>query len=89
MLSEFVHLKKQFWGRHLWDRGYLAISSGNITEEMIQKYIEEDEGEPVNADDSRFQIDPSWPPRLLDEGCLVGLLLQYRQQYSFNIIHIM
>ena len=55
--SEFPHLRKQFWGRHLWARGYLAVSSGNITDEMIQKYIEEQEGEPV-SDDSRFQIDP-------------------------------
>lgn len=59
LLSEFAYLKKQFWGRHLWARGYLAVSSGNITDEMIQKYIEEHEGEPVSADDSRFQIDPS------------------------------
>ena len=59
LLSEFAHLKRQFWGRHLWARGYLAVSSGNITDEMIQKYIEEHEGEPVSADDSRFQIDPS------------------------------
>jgi hypothetical protein len=35
---------------------------------MIQQYIEEQEGEPV-IDDSRFQIDPSWTPRLIDEGC--------------------
>jgi putative transposase len=58
LLSEYTHLKKQFWGRHLWSRGYLAVSSGNITDEMIQAYIEEQEGEPV-TDDSRFQIDPS------------------------------
>ena len=58
LLSEFSHLRRQFWGRHLWARGYLAVSSGNITDEMIQKYIEEQEGEPV-VDDSRFQIDPS------------------------------
>ncbi|MFQ5543265.1 MAG: IS200/IS605 family transposase [Nitrospiria bacterium] len=58
LLKEFPHLKRQFWGRHLWGRGYLAVSSGNITDEMIQKYIEEQEGEPV-TDDSRFQIDPS------------------------------
>ena len=58
LLSEFPHLKKLFWGRHVWARGYLAVSSGNITDEMIQQYIEEQEGEPV-ADDSRFQIDPS------------------------------
>ena len=48
--------KKQFWGRHLWARGYLAVSSGNITDEMIQEYINEQEGEPL-IDDSRFQID--------------------------------
>ena len=58
LLQEFPHLKKQFWGRHLWARGYLAVSSGNITDEMIQQYIEEQEDEPV-VDDSRFQIDPS------------------------------
>ena len=58
LLSEFAHLRKQFWGRHLWARGYLAVSSGNLTDEMTQQYIEEQEGEPV-ADDSRFQIDPS------------------------------
>lgn len=59
LLSEFLHLKKQFWGRHVWARGYLAVSSGNITDEMFsQQYIEEQEGEPV-VDDSRFPIDPS------------------------------
>jgi putative transposase len=56
LLLEFAHLRKQYWGRHLWARGYLAVSSGNITDEMIQQYIEEQEGEPV-VDDSRFQID--------------------------------
>ena len=61
LLSEFSHLKKQFWGRHLWARGYLAVSSGNITDEVIQKYIEAREGEPL-VDDSRFQIDPSSNP---------------------------
>ncbi len=41
LLPEFPHLRKQFWGRHLWAREYIAVSSGNITDEMIQKYIEE------------------------------------------------
>ena len=58
LLQEFPHLRKKFWGRHLWARGYLAVSSGNITDEMIQQYIDEQEGEPV-VDDSRFQIDQS------------------------------
>ncbi len=58
LLSEFPHLKKQFWGRHLWARSYMAVSSGNITDEMIQQYIQDQEGEPL-TDDSRFEIDPS------------------------------
>ena len=56
LLQEFPHLRKKFWGRHLWARGYLAVSSGNITDEMIQEYLEEHEGEQI-ADDSRFPID--------------------------------
>ena len=57
LLSEFSHLKRQFWGRHFWARGYLAVSSGNITDELVQQYIDEQAGEPVQ-DDSRFAIDP-------------------------------
>jgi putative transposase len=58
LLQEFPHLKKQYWGRHLWARGYLAVSSGAITDEMINEDIESQEGEPVHDEDSRFQIDP-------------------------------
>jgi putative transposase len=54
--TRFTHLRKQFWGRHLWARGYLAVSSGTITDEMIEAYIAEQEGEPIQ-DDSRFVID--------------------------------
>ena len=57
MLQEFPRLRKQFWGRHLWARGYMAVSSGTITDEMIQSYIDEQEGTPI--DDSQFQIDPT------------------------------
>jgi len=55
LLQEFMHLRKQFWGRHFWSRGYMAISSGNITDEMIQQYIDEQEGEPI--DNYQFTID--------------------------------
>ena len=40
MLQEFVPLRKQFWGRHLWARGYFCCSSGNVTDDMIVQYIE-------------------------------------------------
>ena len=55
LLQEFPHLRKQFWGRHFWARGYCAVTSGTITDEMVQQYIDGQEGEPV--DDSRFTID--------------------------------
>ena len=63
LLQEFAHLRKQFWGRHLWARGYLAVSSGTITDAMVQEYIDQQEGEPVH-DDSQFLIDdnPNLPP---------------------------
>jgi putative transposase len=56
LLQEFPHLRKRFWGRHFWARGYLAVSSGTITDEMVKEYIEEQEGEQI-IDDSRFPID--------------------------------
>ncbi|MDE2091992.1 MAG: IS200/IS605 family transposase [Gammaproteobacteria bacterium] len=56
LLQEFPHLRKKFWGRHLWARGYLAVSSGNITDAMVKEYIDQQEGEQI-ADDSRFPID--------------------------------
>jgi REP-associated tyrosine transposase len=58
LYQESPHLKKQYWGRHLWARGYFAVTSGTITDEMINEYINEQEGEAVQ-NDSRFQIDPS------------------------------
>jgi len=56
LLQEFPRLRKQFWGRHFWARGYLAVSSGTITDEMIREYIDEQQGEQM-VDDSRFPID--------------------------------
>lgn len=38
--KEFTSLKKRYWGQHLWATGYGAWSSGNITEEMVQEYLE-------------------------------------------------
>ena len=38
--QEFPALQKQYWGRHFWAIGYGAWSTGNITEEMVQEYLE-------------------------------------------------
>ena len=44
--DEFPHLKKRYWGRHLWARGYFCATVGKITEEQIQEYIEKHDVEP-------------------------------------------
>ena len=55
LLAEFPHLKKQFWGRHLWARGYFCCSSGNVTDEMVAEYIA---NQNVNeGQDEDFQVD--------------------------------
>ncbi len=36
---EYKELNKQFWGQHLCARGYFVASSGNVTDEIIEEYI--------------------------------------------------
>ena len=38
--QEFLELKKKYWGRHFWGRGYFSSTSGNVTDEMINAYID-------------------------------------------------
>jgi putative transposase len=40
LLVEYSELKKRYWGGHLWGIGYGAWSTGNITDEMIQEYLD-------------------------------------------------
>lgn len=40
LFSEFAHLRKQYWGQHLWSRGYFVATTGTITDEIIKEYIE-------------------------------------------------
>ena len=49
LFQMFPELKKKFYGRHFWARGYFAASSGSITDEMIQKYIENQDGEDLHG----------------------------------------
>ena len=47
--DEFPALKKRYWGRHFWAVGYGVWSTGNITEEMVQIYLEHHR-DPSNGD---------------------------------------
>ena len=37
--EEFPILQKKYCGRHLWGRGYFSSTSGNVTDDMINEYI--------------------------------------------------
>ena len=37
--QEFPALGKRYWGQHLWARGFFAVSTGNVTTDMIENYI--------------------------------------------------
>ena len=39
LLKSFEKLSKQYWGRHLWARGYF-VSTVGIADEVIKQYIE-------------------------------------------------
>ena len=40
LLEEFAHIRKRFWGRHVWARGYFCATVGQMTEEILKKYLE-------------------------------------------------
>ena len=40
LFEEFPMLKKRYWGRHFWARGYFCATVGQVTEEMIKQYLE-------------------------------------------------
>ena len=53
LMLEFKHLEKTFWGRHLWARGYFCVSSGQVTDDVIKAYIENQGQE----DDGDFRVE--------------------------------
>ena len=52
LLAKFPEMRKIFWGRHFWSRGYFVHSSGQVTDEVIKSYLESQK-----HDDEDFQIE--------------------------------
>lgn len=48
--TEYQSLRKRYWGQHLWSRGYWVATSGNVTDEIWKKYIEDQK--PEEPDDN-------------------------------------
>jgi len=44
--QEFPELGKKYWGQHFWAVGYGVWSTGNITDEMVQEYLEHHRDKP-------------------------------------------
>lgn len=38
--EEFTSLRQCYWGRHFWAIGFGCWSTGNITDEMVNEYLE-------------------------------------------------
>ena len=38
--QEFPKLQQRYWGRHFWAIGFGCWSTGNITDEMVNEYLE-------------------------------------------------
>ncbi len=55
LFQEFSHLKKKYWGQHLWARGYFVATTGTVTDDIIMDYIEKQD---VGIPDDDFRISP-------------------------------
>ena len=38
--QEFPEIRKKDWGCHFWGRGFFSSTSGNVTDEIINNYID-------------------------------------------------
>ena len=47
--QEFPELKKRYWGRHFWGRGYFSTTTGAITDDMVLQYLESHIEKPTDA----------------------------------------
>ena len=54
--KEYPSLRKRYWGRHFWAIGYGCWSTGNITEEMVNQYLEHHRNE-SSLDDDDFILE--------------------------------
>lgn len=54
--QEFSELSKRYWGKHFWAIGYGVWSTGNITEEAVQEYLEHHR-DPSNSERDSFVLE--------------------------------
>jgi putative transposase len=52
---EYPELEKRYWGKHFWAIGYGAWSTGNVTEEMVQEYMQHHKTSPNDKDNFKLE----------------------------------
>jgi putative transposase len=50
---DFPHLRKRYWGQHLWARGYFCATVGAVDEKTVLDYIE---SQKWDQDDDGFTV---------------------------------
>ena len=53
LFKEFSHLKKRYWGRHFWARGYFCATVGAVDEQTVMAYLE---SQKWDQDDEGFKV---------------------------------
>ncbi len=53
---EFPELSKQYWGKHFWAIGYGVWSTGNLSTEMVEEYLEHHRS-PSNKDSGNIMLE--------------------------------
>ena len=54
--QEYPELRKRYWGKHFWAIGYGAWSRGNISEKMVEEYLEHHRNS-SNQDSDNFLLE--------------------------------
>ena len=54
--QEYPALRKRYWGKHVWARGYGVWSTGNVSEALLEEYLEHHR-ESSNAENENFMLE--------------------------------
>lgn len=53
--QEYDELRRRYWGKHFWGIGYGAWSTGNVTDKMVEEYLDNHKN-PAN-DENNFKLE--------------------------------
>ena len=54
--QEYPELQKRYWGKHFWAIGYGAWSTGSMSEELVEEYLEHHR-RPSNQENENFMLE--------------------------------